>query len=259
MISLLLLPFLTCLVLVMIHVYFGAFVLKRGVIFIDLALAQWAALGYLVGHWMQIQHPVGLFCIGFGFTVVASLILTALKPLYGKVNLQEAVIGVIYISGTTVSLGLISVTGMEGYHVKEMLAGHLLFIQWTEFLFACGLYSAIAVLLVWLHPYLISATGRKWDFIFYVLFGLVVTSSVKMVGVLLVFSFLVLPLLSVVLFYHQFADQMKHGWVMGILSSILGLYVSTVVDVPPSYCVILVLMAGWGISIVAKRFSLRLK
>ena len=136
MISILALPFLACIALTFIHVYFGSFVLKRGIIFVDLALAQWAALGYLVGYWMGIESSIGLFLSGFSFTVIASVILTILKPIYNQSNLQEAVIGVVYIGGITIASALISTTGMEGHHLNDMLAGHLLFLQSSEVIFS---------------------------------------------------------------------------------------------------------------------------
>ena len=148
MISLLTIPFLVSIVLVLIHVYFGSFVLRRGVIFIDLALAQWAALGYLIGHWMDIHQPLPLFILGFAFTVIASLLLTILKPYFDKTNLLEAVIGVLYLSAITIATSIISSTGMEGHHLKEMLSGHLLFIQVNEMLLAYGLYAIVALILV---------------------------------------------------------------------------------------------------------------
>ena len=111
MIELIIWPLIACLALVFIHGYFGAFVLRRGIIFIDLALAQWAALGYLVGHWLGIHSPIALFLCGFGFTLIASLILVGLKPFYDKVNQQEASIGVTYIFATTLATALISTTG----------------------------------------------------------------------------------------------------------------------------------------------------
>ena len=97
MIELIVWPLIACLSLVFIHGYFGAFVLRRGIIFIDLALAQWAALGYLVGHWLGVHSQISLFLIGFSFTLLAALILVGLKPFYEKVNQQEASIGVVYI------------------------------------------------------------------------------------------------------------------------------------------------------------------
>lgn len=248
MISLLLLPCLACLLLVLIHVYFGAFVLRRGIIFIDLALAQWAALGYLVGHWLDIEHPIYLVLMGFGFTVVAALILTALKPLYHKVALQEAMIGVTYIGATTIATCLISTTGMEGHHLKDMLAGHLLFIQPIDLIIACTLYAGIGVLLWRCHHHFLSSQSQRWDFVFYVLFGCVVTSSVKMVGILLVFSYLVLPLLSVILMTQHLNQQIRYGWLIGAVASLVGLGLSIRLDIPPSYCIILVLFSIWLIS-----------
>ena len=252
MIELLWMPFLACVVLVLIHVYFGSFVIKRGILFIDLALAQWAALGFLVSEWLGIEHLLLTFLFGFGFTVIASLLLSLLKPLYDRVNLQEAVIGVVYIVATALATGLISSTGMEGHHIKEMLAGHLLFLQPKEVILAYGLYTAIAVLLIGLHRHFQQATSRKWNFIFYLLFGCVVTSSVKMVGVLLVFTYLVLPILSTMLFTDNPQSQLKWGWFLGILGSALGLIMSMIVDIPPSYSVILSLSLIWVVLVTQK-------
>ncbi|RAP29441.1 hypothetical protein DID76_04090 [Candidatus Marinamargulisbacteria bacterium SCGC AG-414-C22] len=248
--SIIFLPFLVCLSLVFIHVYFGSFVLRRGIIFIDLALAQWAALGYLIGHWMDIHHPVSLFIFSFGFTVIASIALTLLKPLYHKNNLQEAVIGTLYIAANAGAIGLISYTGMEGHQLQEMLTGHLLFINVQEVLAAYGLYVVIALICVKCHTYFINAHSRAWDFIFYLLFGLVVTSSVKLVGILLVFSYLVLPLLCIVINKKSFSQQLMTGWLIGIVASVIGMGVSFLMDIPPSIAIILVLMGCWGVSIL---------
>lgn len=255
MIELLFLPLLACLALVFIHVSFGAFVLRRGILFIDLALAQWAALGYLVGHWLEIASPYGLMAMGFGFTIIASLILTLLKPIYTKTNMQEAVIGVMYILGTTIATGLISSTGMEAHHLKDMLAGHILFIQTPELITGYGIYAITAGIL-WLgHTHFLHTRHRVWDFLFYVLFGAVVTSSVKIAGILLVFSYLVLPLLSTTLYTNSFSRQIKWGWGLGILASISGLWLSMILDIPPSYCVILMLCTSWAVSIGFNRLN----
>ena len=259
MISMLTIPFLVCIVLVIIHVYFGSFVLKRGIIFIDLALAQWAALGYLVGHWMGFENPGLLFMTAFGFTVFASLLLAFLKEIYGKIKLLEAVIGVVYISATSIAISLISITGMEGHHLHEMLAGHILFIQPNELISAYALYGCIGLVLLKLHAQFVKPHTKFWDFIFYSLFGLVVTSSVKMVGVLLVFSFLVIPLLSVVLFKPDFKSDFKpqliYGWIFGLLSSFFGLLASMFFDIPPSFAIILVLIGTWFSCVITYKLN----
>ncbi len=251
MMSFMILPLVACLLLTGIHVYFGAFVLRRGVLFVDLALAQWAALGYLVAHWLGIESYGLLFLMGFGFTLIASLIITLLKPIFKELNYQEAVIGIMYISASAFSIGLISATGMEGHQLKNMMAGHLLFVQPFEVMTAALLYGAIGIGLYFAHSRFLSASSRLWDFVFYALFGLVVTSSVKIAGVLMVFSFLVLPLLSTVLFTSVLKKQLISAWIIGIFASMVGLWLSFFVDVPPSFCVILALCLIWVLSILA--------
>ena len=245
MIDILIIPFLACISLVFIHVYFGAFVLKRGILFIDLALAQWAALGYLVGHWMGVENSYSLFLIGFGFTIIAASILSLIKPLFKAINLQEAVIGVMYILAAASATALISSTGMEGHHLKEMLSGHLLFIHPSDLIFSISLYAIIAAILLVVHRKITHSSSRTSEFIFYVLFGCVVTSSVKMVGILLVFSFLVLPLLSITLFIQDSRLKIVVGWMIGIMASLMGLGLSMLLDIPPSFCIILVLCGVW--------------
>ena len=235
-------PIIACIALVFIHGYFGAFVLRRGIIFIDLALAQWAALGYLVGHWFGIHSSIALFLCAFGFTLIASLILVGLKPFYDKVNQQEASIGVTYIFATTLATALISTTGLEGHHLKEMLSGHLLFVQPTEVLSAMVLYAIIAVILFKIQGAVLSNSSRWSDIAFYALFGLVVTSSVKMVGILLVFSFLVIPLLTVRLSFTDLKQQVLSAWGLGIVGAFAGIALAIPLDIPLSLSIILVYM-----------------
>ncbi|MBT6121011.1 hypothetical protein HOH45_06065 [bacterium] len=254
MISLLLLPLIACAVLVFIHVYFGAFVLKRGILFIDLALAQWAALGYLVGHFFDIQNPYQLFLVGFGFTVIAAFILSIVKPLFKESNLQEAVIGVMYIFAASGATALISSTGMEGHNFKSMLSGHLLFIQTQDLILAISLYSVIGIILFMFNSKLLNGRSTLSDFAFYTLFGCVVTSSVKMVGILLVFSFLVLPILSIILFVKSIKKQIMIGWGVGIFGSIIGLGCSLILDIPPSLSIVLVLCCNFAVGVLAYAF-----
>ena len=242
MIELIIWPMIACMALVFIHGYFGAFVLRRGIIFIDLALAQWAALGYLIGHWLGVESPVSLFLIAFTGTLLASLILVGLKPFYEKVNQQEASIGVVYILATTVATTLISTTGLEGHHLKEMLSGHLLFVEPMEVLSAIILYVIIALLLFKIQDAVLSNTSRYWDIVFYALFGLVVTSSVKMVGILLVFSFLVIPLLTVRLWVTELKKQILFAWVLGVAGASMGIALAIPFDIPLSLSIILVYM-----------------
>lgn len=250
--DLLLWPLVTCTVLIAMHGYFGVFVLRRGIIFIDLALAQWAALGYLVGHWLGIESQVSLFFIAFLGTVLASLILVGLKPMFEKINVQEASIGVMYIFATALAMVLISSTGMEGHHLKEMLAGHLLFVQPMEVVSIIILYGIIGLILHGIHPYLFSSRSQRVELIFYILFGLVVTSSVKMVGVLLVFSFLVIPLLSVRLFTEAFKTQVLFAWFIGWIGAMIGGVVALILDIPLSLCMVLSYVIIFFVAVLIK-------
>ena len=249
-------PLITCFVLILIHGYFGAFVLRRGIIFIDLALAQWAALGYLVGHWLGIQSSASLFLVAFFGTVLASLMLVGLKSMLEKINLQEASIGVMYIFATTLAMVLISSTGMEGHHLKEMLSGHLLFVQPMDVISATVLYGVIALVVYNIHHHLLSSQSKRVDLIFYILFGLVVTSSVKMVGVLLVFSFLVIPLLTVRLFTEAFKTQLLSAWGLGCIGATFGVLLALILDIPLSLCVILAYVTCFFSAAIIKHLNI---
>lgn len=236
--SVILLPLLGCLLLVFIHVYFGSFVLRRGILFIDLALAQWAALGYLIAHYFSISSPLFVFLSAFSFTLIAGLFISLLKPLFKTVSYQEALIGVLYIFASALSIGLLSSTGMESGLLKEMLSGHLLFVTSSELTISFLIYFLVALLLRLFHSSFLHTRSFGFDFLFYALFGLVVTSSVKIAGILTVFSFLVLPLLCTVLFTQSFFKQLFIAWILGTLSSFIGVFVSLIFDLPPSICVI---------------------
>jgi zinc/manganese transport system permease protein len=157
------------------------------------------------------------------------------------------VIGVIYVFANTLAIGLISFSGMEAYHFQEMLAGHLLFIDASQLVFTYLSYILIGLIVVWLHKKFLSNQSLIWDFVFYLLFGWVVTSSVKLVGVLLVFSYLLLPLLTIYLIKPHLKGQLIYGWLIGVIVSLLGLLLSLYVDLPPSIVIIGLLIMTWAV------------
>lgn len=250
MIDILMLPALLCVALVFIHVLFGSYVLKRGILFIDLALAQWAALGYVVAESFHIENNLYLFLSGFLATVCASILLSLLSPLFKETNLQEAVIGLVYITGMTLTTTFLAVNGMEGHHLKDILSGHLLFINNTDIWVSGLIYTAIALILAKFHTYFSNSQTRFWNFLFYALFGAVVTSSVKLVGVLLVFSYLVIPILCTVNYKLSLQKQLLLAWTIGISASITGLLMSLWADIPPSYAIIFSLNAFFVFSVL---------
>ncbi|MGA0242452.1 MAG: metal ABC transporter permease [Candidatus Marinamargulisbacteria bacterium] len=238
--TLLILPMIACLALVWIHILFGQHVIRRGIIFIDLALAQWAALGYLIGHILHIESPALLFTTAFLFSGLAGIILTGLRPFFSGQNKQEALIGVMYIMGNTMATAIIATQGLEGHHLSEMLAGHILFVSSQTIAFSIMIYAICAFLLRIIYQN-VATSSRAFDILFYGLFGLVVTSSVKMVGVLLVFSYLVIPLLTTGLFTQRDHPQKIAAWAIGMAGSGSGLLLSLFTDIPASYSIILTL------------------
>src|SRR6266513_1452875 len=220
--------FLVAVCLVGIHVYFGIQVLARQVIFVDLALAQIAALGatvaFMLGHSAQSPATYGY---SLSFTLLAAVLL-AFTRAWGTRVPQEALIGVIYVVAAAAAILLIDRAPQGAEHLKQILTGNILTSGTGELIVIVPIYLAIAVL-HWLLRECFSpaSTGSWiWEFVFYASFGVVVTSSVAVAGVLLVFSFLIIPAAIGVMFASSLARQLAIGWITGILTSAAGLAVS---------------------------------
>jgi zinc/manganese transport system permease protein len=227
-----------------IHAYLGLHVVERGVIFVDLSLAQIASLGAAIAVWQGYDpHGPAIYWMSLGFTLLGALIFAVIKGHKAKIP-QEAIIGICYaVASAAVILTMSKSTG-EAEHLKAMLVGNILSVQWPEVAKTAVIYSVIGFL-HWLfrHRFLeisidpqgATARGvpvRLWDFLFYGSFGFVVSSSVAIAGVLLVFSFLIVPSVGAMLYGHTIGARLAIGWVMGILVSILGMYFSVLLDLP---------------------------
>src|SRR5215212_8127415 len=224
--------FLVAVCLVGIHVYFGIQVLARNVIFVDLALAQIAALGatvaFMLGH--PAQSPA-TYAYSLGFTLAAAVLL-AFTRAWGTRVPQEALIGVIYVVAAAAAILLIDRAPQGAEHLKQILTGNILTSGLHEVAVIVPLYAAVG-LLHWLLRRRLTGTGRLfWEFVFYASFGVVVTSSVAIAGVLLVFSFLIVPAAVGVMFASSLARQLAIGWTAGIATSAAGLAGSFAFDLP---------------------------
>lgn len=225
-------PFLVALCLVGIHCYFGIQVLTRNVIFVDLALAQIAALGatvaFLLGHPAQ-----GLAAYGYslGFTLLAAVLLAFTRSWSGRIP-QEALIGVIYVGAAAAAILLIDRAPQGAEHLKQILTGNILTTGTDEIVVIVPLYGVIAVTHWLMRRQLAQAGSPVWEFVFYATFGIVVTSSVALAGVLLVFSFLIIPAAIGVLYAATLARQLAIGWIAGTTTSAAGLAASFVFDLP---------------------------
>ena len=234
--NLLWLPFVVSLVLVGIHTYMGLQVLARNIIFVDLALAQIAALGATVAF--MLGHPVnsmGSYGYSLLFTCAAAMLLAATRNWSGRIP-QEALIGVIYVVAAAAAFLLVDKAPQGTEHIKQVLTGNILTSGADELMWVTPVYAVIGAAL-WAARTRLAQPGAGWrgwlwDFFFYASFGVVVTSSVALAGVLLVFSFLIVPAAIGVLYADGVGRQLAIGWVAGIAASVSGLAASYVWDLP---------------------------
>src|SRR6266849_155492 len=237
-------PFVASLILTGIHAYLGVHVVERGVIFVDLALAQIAALGATVAIVVGMDpHGRGSYWISLAFTFCGAAIFAFARTRRGHIP-QEAFIGIAYSVASAIAILLMSKATGETEHLKDMLVGNILAVSWPEVRKTAILYGVIGLfhyifrkqfLLISTNPEAAEAQGlsiRFWDFLFYASFGFVVTSSVAIAGVLLVFCYLVVPSVGAMLFADKIGRRLAIGWTMGTLVSGLGVYFSVVLDTP---------------------------
>ena len=240
----LLAPFIASLILTGIHAYLGVHVVERGVIFVDLSLAQIAALGTTIAALYGIEpHSETAYFFSLAFTFIGAAIFSSIRGHRARIP-QEAVIGICYAVASAAAILAMSKSVQETEHLKEMLVGNILTVSWFEVGKTAALYGAIGLfhyifrrkfLLISLNPEAAEAEGisiRFWDFLFYASFGFVVTSSVAIAGVLLVFCYLIVPSVGAMLYAERVGPRLAIGWTMGTLVSALGVYLSLKIDLP---------------------------
>ncbi len=263
------LPFLACLILTGIHTYLGVHVITRGVIFVDLSLAQIAALGttcaFLLGYPADSTYS---YLISLGFTFMGAGVF-AYSRLSEKDIPQEAIIGIAYACAGALTILTISHAPHGAEHIEEMLTGSILWVRAETVSHTAGVYSLVGVFHIIFFRVFDRISGdpakarsmglsvRFWDFLFYISFGFVITSSVAIAGVLLVFSFLVVPAVLSTLFTQRMGVRLLIGWALGTFVSVLGLTVSYTFDFSSGPVVVTLfgvsLTAVWfGKSIVAR-------
>ena len=266
-------PFAASLILTGIHAYLGVHVVERGVIFVDLALAQIAALGATVAVLLPLAQgdphldPHGgpwVYWISLGFTFVGAAIFSTIRVRRARIP-QEAVIGISYAVASAASILAMSKATSESEHLRDMLVGNILAVSWEEVLETAALYAAVGAFhYVFRRQFLAISMARQregdpaleglhvrwWDFLFYASFGFVVTSSVAIAGVLLVFCYLIVPSVAAILYSESIGRRLAIGWTMGTVVSALGIYLSVMLDLPTgativcTFGLVLVLMAA---------------
>lgn len=238
--SLWLWPLIALIVLPAVLVYFGLHVVGRGVIFVDLALAQIAALGIATAVLLGADPEHGMLpqVLALGFTMAGAALFSLTRFRHPRVP-QEAIIGIIYIVAAAAATLILSRTAAGDEEIKNLLVGNILLVSRAEVLRASALYLGVGALHYSLRRkfYLISfdlkeaerqgMSVRLWDFAFYATFGLIVTSFVRIAGVYLVFSYLIVPAVCGALLSSRTAVRLAIGWGVALVAGVSGLLLST--------------------------------
>jgi zinc/manganese transport system permease protein len=262
--SLFLPPLVACLVIVAIHSDLGLHVIAREVIFVDLSLAQMAALGSAVAVLAGRQpDSTAAFLYALGFTSLGAVLFALTRTEErGRVP-QEAFIGIVYVVASAAAILVADRTPRGGEAIKDILVGSLLWVTWPTIARLAAIYAAIGVfhwflrrrfLTISFQPETALANGwsiRWWDFLFYLSFGIVITFSVPIAGVLLVFSFLVVPAAIAFQYSRRQGVLAVISWVAGAVASAAGLFVSFRYDLPTGPVVVcmfgLVLLVAFAV------------
>jgi zinc/manganese transport system permease protein len=257
-------PLVACLIIVAIHSYLGLHVIAREVIFVDLSLAQMAALGSAVAILAGSQpDSPSAFLYALGATTLGAGIFALTRTSErGRVP-QEAIIGIVYVVASAAAILVADRTPRGGEAIKDILVGSLLWVTWPVIGRLAAIYAVVGVF-HWLfrgrflttsfHPEVAAARGwnvRLWDFLFYLSFGIVITFSVPIAGVLLVFSFLVVPAAVAFQFTRRQGALAVTSWIAGVVASATGLWLSFRYDLPTGPLIVcafgVVLLLAYGI------------
>ena len=231
--------FFICLLLTGIHCYLGLHVLARNIIFVDLALAQSAAFGLALSFLMGWESgSLKSYLIVLSSTLAASVLFTIIASRKNKIS-QEAFIGIVYAFFSVLVILLFDKAAHGAEHIKQTLTGHLIWASWTEALKVFLIYTVVSVIYFIFQKHLWkSSIGKnthwKWNFLFYALFSVVIASSVSIAGVLLVFSFLIVPAFLSHFLFQSFFSRLLFGWGLGLSLSVIGLHLSYIFNLPTS-------------------------
>jgi zinc/manganese transport system permease protein len=263
-IALLALPFAAAVVFVLIHVYFGVHVLRRKIVFADLALAQLAALGASVAfaNGYDVTSVAG-FAYALTFTAVGAALLTLTRSLARTVS-QEAIVGIVYVVATAATILVVDRSPLGAEHVKRILIGSILTVSAEDVAKFAALYAAIGLVHWWIRRPMLALSGESpppyeskaavwaWDFVFFLSFGIVVTSSVTTAGVLLVFSLLIVPAVIGGVFSSKPGIVLAIAWGAGIAACASGLAGSYALDLPTGAAMVTALAAALVVAGVVK-------
>jgi zinc/manganese transport system permease protein len=254
-------PFAMCLILAGIHCYLGLHVLARGVIFVDLSLAQVAAFGGTLAILFGFDHhePATYFT-SLGTTFLAAA-LFALARRHERLFSQEAIIGIVYALASGALILVVDKIAHGAEHIKDLLVGQVLWVTWVDVFKTALIYGVVSLVhYVFRKPLIAASFGKysgktaRWDFLFYALFGVVITSSVSFAGVLQVFAYLIVPAVIGTLFFTSIRARLLFGWLLGFILSFSGMLLSYVWDLPAGAFIVVCFTALPLILLLFSRF-----
>jgi zinc/manganese transport system permease protein len=243
-------PSVACVLLPWLLVYLGIHVVQRGIIFIDIAMAQMASLGICVAVLLHIDlEGPATFAIALAFTLLGAAIFSFTGKRASEVP-QEAVIGIAYVVATAAAVLLLSRAAEGDEEIKNMLVGNILLVSPAEVGQCFALFAAIGVFHALLRrqfmlvsfdqeaAYREGLSVRWWDFLFYASFGVVVTSFVRIAGVLLVFTYLIVPAVCGISLAGSLRQRLVIGWLLSLAGGIAGLFLSFRFDLPSGAAIV---------------------
>ncbi len=249
----LVLPFLACLLLIVIHAYFGIHILQRGIIFVDLALAQFIGIGIALSFLLGEEHGT---LLALAFAMLGAFVLSLSKRVARLVNI-EAFIGVLYIFSVSAAILVLdrSPHGLEEF--KTILNGNIIWVTQHDLFTTFLVYSAVGILHFLLRRQFLALSyegkGTVFaEFLFFASFAAVLVKSVKMAGILQVFSFLVIPALIGRLYTLKPFRILMIGWGAGVLITIAGIALSYKLDAPTAPVIVAGLALTFFILLAAK-------
>ena len=243
-------PVVACVLLPWLLVYLGLHVVRRGIIFIDIAMAQMASLGICVAVLLHLNlEGWPAFGIALGFTLVGAAIFSVTGKRASSIP-QEAIIGIGYVVAAAAAVLLLSRAAEGDEEIKNMLVGNILLVSPTDVWKCFGLFALVgAVHFALRRPILLVSFEREsayeqgfrvrwWDFLFYALFGLVVTSFVRIAGVLLVFTYLIVPAVCGLSLADSLGKRLLIGWAIALVGGVAGLFFSFHWDLPSGAAIV---------------------
>jgi zinc/manganese transport system permease protein len=243
-------PIMACVLLPWLLVYLGLHVVQRGIIFIDIAMAQMAALGICLAILLRLDlESWTTFFIGLGFTLIGAAIFSVTGKRASQIP-QEAIIGIAYVVAAAAAVLLLSRAAEGDEEIKNILVGNILLVTPREVWERFVLFAAVGIFhFAFRKSFLLVSFDREgayrnglrvrwWDFLFYAVFGLVVTSFVRIAGVLLVFTYLIVPAVCGINLAQRTANRLLIGWFIALLGGVAGLFLSYWWDLPSGAAIV---------------------